>query len=144
MDLFLKKNHLIRCWDSLSLLDWFWALTLSLLQAWTFICTSWTLQYVSEGILFSRLLKVSLVVSVSKKFRGRFMAKNYCPVSLLSLVSKVIEKLVTNRPVNHLEKYDPFSDFQYEFRSSQSTAILWKLYLIELLGLLTGLWLLEL
>ena len=31
MDLFLRKNHLLRCWDWLSLPNWFGALTLSLL-----------------------------------------------------------------------------------------------------------------
>ena len=35
---------------------------------------------------------------------------------------KVFEKLVVNRLVDHLEKCDPFSDFQYGFRSSLSTA----------------------
>ena len=48
--------------------------------------------------------------------------KNYCPVSLFSVVSKVIEKLVNNRIVDHLEKCDLFSGFQYGFRSSGSTA----------------------
>ena len=38
------------------------------------------------------------------------------------MVSKVFEKLVNNRIVDHLEKSGLFSDFQYEFRSSQSTA----------------------
>ena len=38
------------------------------------------------------------------------------------MVSKVFEKLVNNRFVDHLEKCDLFSDFQYGFRSSQSTA----------------------
>ena len=42
-------------------------------------------------------------------------------VSLLSVVSKVFEKLVNNRIVDHLEKYGLFSDFQYDFRSSWST-----------------------
>ena len=49
-------------------------------------------------------------------------AKNYGLVSLLSVVSKVFEKLVNNRIVDHLEKCGLFSDFQYGFRSSQSTA----------------------
>ena len=31
-------------------------------------------------------------------------AKNYHPVSLLSVVSKVLEKLVNNRPADHVEK----------------------------------------
>ena len=51
----------------------------------------------------------------------RSTAKNYHPVSLLSVVSKVFEKLVNNRIVDHLEKCGLFSDFQYGFRSSQST-----------------------
>ena len=51
-------------------------------------------------------------------------AKNYRPVSLLSVVSKVFEKLVNNRIVDHLEICCLFSDFQYGFRSSQSTAVL--------------------
>ena len=41
-----------------------------------------------------------------------------CPVSLFSVVSKVFEKLVSNRIVDHLEKCGLFSDFQYGFRSS--------------------------
>ena len=38
------------------------------------------------------------------------------------MVSKVFEKLVNNRTVDHLEKCGLFSDFQYGFRSSRSTA----------------------
>ena len=38
------------------------------------------------------------------------------------MVSKVLEKLVNNRIVDHLEKCGLFSDFQYGFRSSRSTA----------------------
>ena len=40
------------------------------------------------------------------------------------MVSKVFEKLVNNRIVDHLEKCGLFSDFKYGFRSSQSTAYL--------------------
>ena len=36
----------------------------------------------------------------------------------LSVVSKVLEKLVNNRIVDHLGKCGLFSDFQYGFRSS--------------------------
>ena len=65
--------------------------------------------------------KVSSVVPVFKNAGERSTVKNYHPVSLLSVVSKVFEKLVNNRIVDHLEKYGLFSDFQYGFRSSQST-----------------------
>ena len=66
--------------------------------------------------------KVSSVVPVFKNVGERSTAKNYRPVSLLSLVSKVFEKLVNNRIVDYLEKCGLFSDFQYGFRSSRSTA----------------------
>ena len=66
--------------------------------------------------------KVSSVVPVFKNVGERSTAKNYRPVSLLSVVSKVFEKLVNNRIVDHLEKCGLFSDFQYGFRSSRSTA----------------------
>ena len=65
--------------------------------------------------------KVSLVVPVFKNVGERSTAKNYRPVSLLSVVSKVFEKLVNNRIVDHLKKCGLFSDFQYGFRSSRLT-----------------------
>ena len=96
--------------------------------------------------LFSKCLKKSCFQVVGRfhwwclYFRmlgERSTAKTYHPVSLLSVVSKVFEKLVNNRIVCLLEKCGLFSDFQYGFRSLQ-------LYLIELLELLAGLGLLEL
>ena len=62
--------------------------------------------------------KVSSVVPVFKNVGERSTAKNYHPVSLLSVVSKVFEKLVNNRIVDHLEKCGILTDFQYGFRSS--------------------------
>ena len=53
-----------------------------------------------------------------KNVGERSTATNYCPVSPLVVVSKVFEKLVNNRIVDHLEKCDLFSDFQYGFRFS--------------------------
>ena len=38
------------------------------------------------------------------------------------MVSKVFEKVVNNKIVDHLEIPDLFSDFQYGFRCSRSTA----------------------
>ena len=73
--------------------------------------------------------KVSSVIPVFKNFGERSTAKNYPLLSLLSVVSKVFEKPVNNKIVNHLEKCGLLSDSKYGFR----------LYLKELLGLLTGL-----
>ena len=88
--------------------------------------------------------KVSTVVPVFKNIGERSAAKNYCPVSLLSVVSKVFEKLVNNRIVDHLEKCGLFSDFQYGFRSSRSTADLLTVVSDRISRLLTGLGLLRL
>ena len=52
----------------------------------------------------------------------RSTAKNYCPISFLSVGSKVFEKLVSNKIVDHLEICGLLSNFQYGFRSSRSTA----------------------
>ena len=65
---------------------------------------------------------VSLVVPIFKNVGERSTAKNYRAVSLLSVVSKVFEKLVNNRIVDHIENRGRFSDFQYGFRSYRLTA----------------------
>ena len=65
--------------------------------------------------LFSKFLKESC-------FPDCWKVSLVVPVSLLSVVSKVFEKFLNNWIVDHLEKCGLFSDFQYGFRSSQSTA----------------------
>ena len=85
------------------------------------------------------------MVPVFKNVGERPTAKNYRPVSLLSVVSKVFEKLVNNRIVDHLEKCDLFSDFfSMVLGLLDQLLIFSQLYLIELLGLLKSLGLLEL
>ena len=71
---------------------------------------------------FPECWKVSSLVPVFKNAGERSTGKNYHPVSLLSVVSKVFEKLLNNRIVDLLEKCGLCSDFQYGFRSSRSTA----------------------
>ena len=58
------------------------------------------------------------MVPVFKNVGGRSTAKNYLPVSFLSVVSKVFEKLVNNRIIDNLKKCGLSSDFQYGFKSS--------------------------
>ena len=66
----------------------------------------------SERVLFSRLLEGLIVGPVFKNVGERSTDKHYH-----SVVSKVFEKLVDNRTVDHLEKSGLFSDFQHGFRS---------------------------
>ena len=64
---------------------------------------------------FPDFWKVSSVVPVFKNVGERSTAKYYHPVSLISVVTKVFEKLVNNRIVDHLEKCGLFSDFPVWF-----------------------------
>ena len=59
-----------------------------------------------EESCFPDCLKVSSVVPVFKNVakRERSTAKNCRTVSVLSVVSKVLEKLVNNRIVDHLDR----------------------------------------
>ena len=50
--------------------------------------------------------------------RSMIMARNYRPVSLLSVFSKVFGKFVNSRLFNHLNKFGLLYDFQSGFRSS--------------------------
>ena len=72
----------------------------------------------SSEILFSRFLEGFICGPVFKNVGERSTAKNYHPVTLLSVVSKIFEKLVNNRIDDHLLKCGLFCDFQYRFRSS--------------------------
>ena len=51
------------------------------------------------------------MVPVFKNVGEMTTARNYHPVSLLSVVSKVFEKSVIDRIIDHQEKCGLFSDF---------------------------------
>ena len=88
---------------------------------------------------FPEFWKVSSVVPVFKNVGERSTAKNHRPVSLLSVVSKVFEKLVNNRIVDYLEKCGLFSNMVLCLLDQLQ--IFSQLYLIELLLLgLLELW----
>ena len=62
------------------------------------------------------------MIPVFKNVGERSIANNHRPISLLSVINKIFEKLVNNRIVDHREKSGPFSYFQYGFKSFGSTA----------------------
>ena len=78
------------------------------------------------------------MVPLFKNVGERSTAKNYHLNSLLSVVSKVFEKFVNNRIVDHLEKCGFFSDFSMVLDLLDQLQIFSHLCLIELLGLLIG------
>ena len=74
----------------------------------------------SQGVFFQTIggSHQWSLLSAFKNVGEGSTATNYCCLSLLSVISKVFEKLAHNRLVDHLEKCGLFSDFQYGFRSS--------------------------
>ena len=71
---------------------------------------------------FPDCLKVSSVVLIFKNVRERSTAKTTALLVFFLWLVKSLKKLLHNRIVDHLEKCDLSSDFQYGVRSSQSTA----------------------
>ena len=115
-----------------------WTFLIQLSETVKYFNISFVTFFASSGgaKLFSKCLKESCfpdywkvlsMVSVFKNVWERSTAKNFHPVSLLSVVGKVFEKLVIIKIVDHLEISGLFSDVQYGFRSSLSTTDLLKI-----------------
>ena len=64
--------------------------------------------------------KVSHVVPILKS-STMHDPKNYRPISLLSILSKILEKHIFSLILCHLEEFHPFSDSQWGFRAGHST-----------------------
>ena len=71
---------------------------------------------------FPSCWKCASVVPVFKNSGDRSDSRNYRPISLLSVISKVFESLINDALVSHLETNNLFSDHQYGFRRNRSTA----------------------
>ena len=70
---------------------------------------------------FPNSLKIAEVVPVFKKGDSNLLT-NYRPISILSQINKIFEKLIYNRINNYLEKYHLISDKQFGFRQNSSTS----------------------
>ena len=71
---------------------------------------------------FPDFWKVVSVFPLFKNVWERYTAKNYCALSLLSVVSRILEKLASDKLTDDLEKCGLVSDIHYGFSSSCSTA----------------------
>ena len=69
--------------------------------------------------IFPMFLNAS--VSPTHKKGGSLDCNNYRPISLISNLSKLIEKLVHNRLYNFLEKHKLLYEHQYGFQKKHST-----------------------
>ena len=72
-----------------------------------------------EQGIFPQSLKMARVIPVYKS-GSKSEVSNYRPISLLSGISKIYEKLMHNRIVQFMEQNNSFYDMQYGFRSGRS------------------------
>ena len=66
-------------------------------------------------------MKVAKVIPIFKK-GNNLLVSNYRPISLLTSLSKVLEKIVYKRTVDFLNKHDILSNEQFGFREKHSTS----------------------
>ena len=57
------------------------------------------------------------------KVQDPMLFNNYRPISLLSVFSKIIERLVYNRLIEFLNKHNFFNKYQFAFRNNHSTVM---------------------
>ena len=74
----------------------------------------------SKGIYLDRL-KISKTVPFSKNKGNNMECESYHPISLLSNISKIVEKLMHERLYTFLNSFDCIYEHQFGFRSKHST-----------------------
>ena len=70
--------------------------------------------------IFPDIFKIAKVIPIFKS-ESRVLCNNYRPISLLSNISKLIEKLMHKRVYSFLEQQNFFYNAQFGFRLSLST-----------------------
>jgi hypothetical protein len=80
---------------------------------------------------FPDKLKKATVVPIHKK-GDRMSVGNYRPISLLPVLSKILEKLVKTRVLNFLETHNFFFDRQFGFRNKLNTEIALQTFLSDI------------
>lgn len=70
--------------------------------------------------IFPSVFKEALVHPIYKS-GDRGHVNNYRPISVLSTLSKILEKIINNRLIKYLNKYHIISDRQFGFRSGKCT-----------------------
>ena len=112
---------------------WFWLYSSGgskELWVWTFIHTSWTFQCVPKSLVF-QIVGRSHWWSLYLRMLGKGLLPKITNMLVFFLWLVKSLKNLNNRIVDHLEKWGFFSDFQYGFRHSRSTADLLILIIVS-------------
>ena len=71
---------------------------------------------------FPDSFKVAKIIPLHKGGKSN-VVNNYRPISILSTLSKLFEKVINKRLVDFFEKYNVINDFQFGFREGYSTTL---------------------
>ena len=74
---------------------------------------------ISTGVYPDRL-KIAKVIPIFKKGKHSSV-NNYRPISILSSINKIFEKILYSRLTNYIEKFKILYKYQYGFRKNHST-----------------------
>jgi hypothetical protein len=72
-----------------------------------------------EGV-FPERLKYAIIVPIHKK-GDKNMVFNYRPISILTSINKIVEKVMYSRLLKHLHENCILSKYQFGFRAKQGT-----------------------
>lgn len=75
---------------------------------------------IQQGKFLSKL-KIAKVIRIHKK-EDPNNCSNYRPISILPVISKIMEALLKERIVNYIERNNFLSQSQHGFRKSKSTS----------------------
>ena len=81
--------------------------------------TRYSLHSINKGI-FPDELKIAKVIPIYK-FGDNTSIENYRPISVLSVFSKVFEKIMYNHLINFINKHNILYKYQFGFRKRHST-----------------------
>ena len=75
-----------------------------------------------NGGIFPQLFKIAKVVPLFKN-DSPLTVSNYRPISLLPIISKIFERLMYNRLISFINKYNIITPNQYGFQAQKSTEL---------------------
>lgn len=70
---------------------------------------------------FPKIWKTAIIKSICKPGKDPHLISSYRPISLLSSVGKIFERLILEKLNSHIEGYDIIKDHQYGFRKEKSS-----------------------
>ena len=74
-----------------------------------------------RGTVSNEVSKEAIVISVPKKGKDKKSPRTYRPISLLSCLGKLLERMVKRRLISHLESNNVLSPMQTGYRTFRST-----------------------